>query len=459
LLDGVRCAAVPSLLEARDLTVAPRSGAAIRVPGLDLMPGAVAALHGPSGCGKTTMLHAMLGLFDERLGELSGSVRWRGEDLLRWPAAERMWLLRRDVTFLLQDAQSALDPLQSVGRQIAQATKASKADIVEMLGELGVADAAGVARRLPHEISGGEAQRALISIAFLRSPALVVADEPSASLDDAAYEELCDQMRAVVARGSALLLATHDERLLTDLSASVWTFRGGDFVRGQPASPSWPAERRQRDAGAVPVLALRRVSKSLGGRPVLRDVELEVHRGEIVAIVGASGAGKTTLARLLAGQARPDAGRIEAPQRRGAVQLLCQNAYASLSPGRSLRSLLSVSSPAKDVVASLARELQLPDAVLDRTAAEMSGGERRRAALLRALCVRPDVLVLDEPTASLDRATSVAVVEMLLRLRRQHRVSLVFMTHDRGLATAIAHRVVSVEGGRITPFERTEGER
>ncbi|MEC7584158.1 MAG: ATP-binding cassette domain-containing protein, partial [Planctomycetota bacterium] len=133
-----------------------------------------------------------------------------------------------------------------------------------------------------------------------------------------------------------------------------------------------------------------------------------------------------------------------------AVQLLSQDAYASLTPGRTLRSMLKeVSAPYFDAEAQAA-ELSLPVAVLDRTAAEMSGGERRRAALLRAMAVNPDVLVLDEPTASLDHESALAVVEALLSLRDQRRVALVVITHDQDLARSVANRIVLLREGRTT---------
>ena len=222
----------------------------------------------------------------------------------------------------------------------------------------------------------------------------------------------------------------------------------GAFARAAPKEPPWP-QRPVLDAGSLPLLAARSVRVAFGDRVVLDDVDFELRRGEVVCLVGESGAGKTTLVRVLAGHLRPDRGEVQRPQRRTAVQLVCQDAFGSLTPRRLLRRLLAeAKAPFFDADAG-ASAVRLPTALLDRTREGMSGGERRRAALLRALAVQPDVLLLDEPTASLDRATATAVVETLLVMQRSRGLGLVVVTHDATLAAALGHRVIEVKDGKL----------
>lgn len=443
-------AAVADLLSIEDFCVAGPGGFRVVLQRLVLGPGKVAAVYGPSGCGKSSLLAGLFGLLERPGFTAGGHVRWQNRDLATLAPAEHQHLLRHDLVFLQQDAHAALDPLLPVGKQVEQATYQKPAEVVAMLERLGVAEAAALAERLPHQVSGGQAQRVLLAIAFLRRAGLVVADEPSASLDGGSYAELLARLQELIAGGAAVLLATHDHRLLRDLDAEVHVLQDGAFVRAEPSEPPWPT-RPVFDPGALPLLQANGVRVAFGARVVLDDVDFELRRGEIVCLVGESGAGKTTLVRVLAGHLRPDRGSVQRPARRAAVQLVCQDAHGSLTPKRPLRQLLlEAKAPFFDPEAG-AVAVKLPTALLPRTREGMSGGERKRAALLRALAVQPDVLLLDEPTASLDRATATSVIETLVTMQRSRGLGLVVVTHDLVLAHAFGHRVLEVRGGRLWP--------
>lgn len=437
-----------ALLEVSDYSLTDGGRFAVKLPALRLLPGQTAALYGPSGCGKTSMLVSIFGLLERSGWSSSGSVRFRERTLAELAGSDLLELRRNDVAFLMQDAHAALDPLVAVGDQVAVATGSTAQQIHEMLGRLGVEDAASLCQRQPHRISGGQAQRVLLAIAFLREPSVVIADEPSASLDGGSYAELITRLRELVGAGSALLMATHDHRLLRDLQAEVYTLEGDSFVRGQPDQQPWP-ERPREDIGTVPVLEAQDVTVAFGQRTVLDAVNFQLRRGEITALLGESGAGKTTLLRVLAGHRKPDRGTVQRPDRRSAIQLVCQDALASLTPRRRLETLLAeASAPFFDAGAG-ATSVQMPEHLLQCTAAEMSGGERRRAALLRAIAVQPDVLLLDEPTASLDRSAAAAVVDNLLTMQRSRALALLVATHDESLAAAISHRQLMIREGQL----------
>ncbi len=389
----------------------------------------------------------MFGLGRTPSDRVEGRVEAFGQDLLAVADGPRRTILRNHVAWILQDSAGALDPLQPIGEQIRQATYRSYSDGEAMLRDLGVDDAALLARRLPQQISGGQAQRVLFAVACLRQPELVVADEPTASLDDRSCQVVAARLRQLRDQGAALLVATHDRRLIEALDAVVLVAEDGAFVPGSVAARVWPP-RGADLAGETPVLRARDVRVRLGDREVLAGVDLDLHRGEVVALLGDSGAGKTTLARVLAGHRQPDSGHVERPLRRHAVQLLAQDAAATLTPGRTLRSLLAEAHAPFFDATGAAAGLALPASALDKTVAQLSGGERRRAALLRALAVNPDVLVLDEPTASLDHDAAVAVMTTLLALREQRGVALLLVTHDSELAAAVAGRVLTLVGGR-----------
>ncbi len=423
-------------------------GLSLRLPRLALGPGDSAALFGPSGGGKTTLLLAACGLLRRPGWTVAGSVQIAGVDVLTADPAAGRALRSSALTFLPQDAAAALDPLQPVGRWLGQVSGADEPARRAALARLGLDDAA-LLRRLPQAISGGEAQRVLLAVALLRSPQLVVADEPTANLDGDSRQRVQRALRELADRGAAVLVATHDSALPVALAARVLAPADDAFLPATLPEFAWPTASRDGATEDV-LLALADVHHTFAGRPVLAGIDLELRSGEVVAIVGPSGAGKTTLARLAAGRLSPTAGTIRRPAGVG-VQMVAQDAFASLTPGRRLDDLLAeASAPGFGMLAGV-EAVALPEGALARTARRLSVGEQRRAALLRALAVEPRVLVLDEPTASLDSVTAQAVVSTLLALRARTGLAMLLITHDLALARAVGSRIYSLQGGRLCP--------
>lgn len=424
----------------------PAAQLALELPPLALRAGDACALLGPSGAGKTTVLDALLGLGAPGDVICAGARRFEGAPVPSTDSeAWRHWL-RHDVVLVPQDARASLDPLQPLLAQVQTATGATADAAVAALTELGVEAAAALVRRYPHEVSGGQAQRVLLAIALLRGARLIVADEPTASLDGARRRELVAAFATLRGEGAALLVATHDATFVELLGARTLTLEAGTVREGLPTAPPWPAPPPLADEAPV-VLAARDVAVVRGGQRVLADVTFTLRAGEVLAVVGPSGAGKTSLAFALAGLSAHQ-GSIERPRARGAVQYLFQDAYASLTPGRSIASLAQETARNAEVVATLAHALGLGLDLLARPAGALSGGERRRAALLRSLTVTPAVLILDEPTASLDARTAVEVMKTIMNLLATARMACVLITHDEGLAATAAHRVLRLERGR-----------
>jgi peptide/nickel transport system ATP-binding protein len=442
--------AVANVLDIHGLVVRGPGGASLRLPRLSLAAGGAAALFAPSGGGKTTLLQAACGLLRRSGWSVEGRACVGGEDLLAADAQRAQALRRQAMAVLPQDAVAALDPLQPVGRWLLQATGVGPSAIAAALARLGVAAPSALAARLPQQISGGEAQRVLLAVALLRTPALVVADEPTANLDPDNRERVGAALRDLRRGGAALLLASHDAALLRALDAAVLAPADDAFVPAELPATAWPAGLLAGPAGDV-VLALRSVRHGYGRDAVLDGVDLELRAGEIVAIVGASGAGKTTLARIAARRLAPVGGTVAWPAGPRTVQLLGQDAFGSLTPGRPLRSLLGEAcAPGFDLTAG-AQAVAMPVTALARPRERLSGGEQRRGALLRALAVAPAALVLDEPLAALDHGAALAVVDTLLELRAARQLALLLVTHDRELATAIAHRTLLLREGRLWP--------
>jgi ABC-type dipeptide/oligopeptide/nickel transport system ATPase subunit/ABC-type dipeptide/oligopeptide/nickel transport system permease subunit len=382
--------------------------------------GAVLGVTGASGAGKTSLLRLLLGDLPPATTSWHGSLAHRGTLIRPGTAHARRWR-RAHVGFLGQDP--ALDPLRRIGSSVADGLRRRDSRAVpELLGRLGLP--AGVARRYPHQISGGEAQRVALARALAADPDVLVLDEPTSALDG----ETLERVTAVLA-GRTAVVVSHDRDWLARVADEVL-----DLGQDRPPVP-------------------RRIVRV--GEPVFRGGGLELSEGELVVLLGKSGAGKTTLLRALAGHTglvRTDGGWARpAP---GEVELLRQDAYGALNPartladavGRPLRVLHGVKRPRADAVRLLA-EVGLGPEFAGRRPGECSGGQRQRAGLARALAARPRVLLADEPTSALDAVTAAAVLDALDH-RRTRGLAILLVTHDERLA-ARADRVLKLEEGQL----------
>ncbi|MBK8978186.1 MAG: ATP-binding cassette domain-containing protein [Planctomycetes bacterium] len=451
---------MPELLEIRDACFVRAGAQPVAVPALTLRGGDVAVVHGPSGAGKTTLLEGLLGVPRRGPGRVSvsGDVRLCGRD---WPprrAAELRRALRDDVAWLPQDPLAAFDPLRRLGEQLAAATPhASAADRDAVLRRVDLGDEPLLARA-PHAASGGQLQRLLVAIAMLRRPRLVLADEPTAGLDRPRAEAVLralGELAAAPAPAPALLVATHDAPVAARLGGRPFALRDGQLAPAEPVAPRWPARLEAPPADAAVRLRCSRpfdVRVPQRRTAIVTGVDVALHDGEVVALLGPSGVGKTRLLRCLAGHDRTaPRGAVRGPRPRRATQLVFQDAAGSLTSHLRAGELLAHAAGRSASPADIAAEalaLGLAPELLERPCGALSGGERRRVALLRALLARPAVLLLDEPTADLDPDRAVAVAQRVLEDVAARGTAVLWATHDEALAFAVADRVLRLGPGR-----------
>jgi energy-coupling factor transporter ATP-binding protein EcfA2 len=412
-----------------------------------LVDAGLTLVTGPSGGGKSTLLRVLNGLVPHfHGGRIAGSAEVEGQDVITTPTRT----LARTVGFVFQDPElqtvyDAVDREVAFGLEnIALPPREMASRVEEALHAAGAGHLAG---RSVRTLSGGERQRVALASALAMRPRLVVLDEPTSQLDPDGASMVLDAVRDLLQQGRAAVIAEHRlERLLTQASASV-VVQNGSVSAEWPAPPSLPATRSTASRGGPVAWSLSGVTAGFGGRLVLDSVDLIGRQGEVVALSGPNGGGKTTLLRLIAGALAPMSGKIE--RRPGRIAYLPQNPTALLHRP-TLRSEVSLT-------LDRAGESEPPEAILtelgllsvaSRYPCDLSCGERQRAALAAVLPGRPGLVLLDEPTRGMDAAARGALVRLVSRLR-DGGSAIVLATHDPELRAALADRELSVSGGKV----------
>ncbi|MCF3939306.1 ABC transporter ATP-binding protein [Gordonia tangerina] len=433
---------------------------------LDIPADGVTALVGASGSGKTTTAMALMG--EHRPG-VQLSWRERSAAQLRFG-------------YVPQHPSAVLNPALRIGtvlRDVEHAARRRGADVSvgDALRRSGFSDDPAMLRRHPHQLSGGQQQRLVIALALLTAPDCLVMDEPTTGQDPARRDAVLTEIERLVGLGLPVLLLTHDHDAVRRVASHVITMEHGRIVAVADRQPTGRDENsgRQRHRIAacdvvergVARLALESISAGYRRHPVLQDFSLRVEPGECVALVGASGSGKSTAARVLAGLQAPSAGRVlldgrplpDVVSRRSrtdaaAIGYVFQDAKAAFDPYRSVwdqivRSPVRLRSAGRAQAQAAAlraiEQVGLSRALADSRPGTLSGGEAQRAAIARALSADPSVLICDEVTTGLDPESQRQVLHVMSRLTRDEGRSLLIITHDQKAVAQVADRVVDLD--------------
>ncbi|WP_122939341.1 ABC transporter ATP-binding protein [Brachybacterium sp. EE-P12] len=491
---------------------------AVQDVGFTLHPAERLAIIGESGSGKSTLVQTLLGVLPPnarvhaRRVVVDGVVTQEGAEGIDENAWNR--LRRGRIAYIPQDPNIALNPVMRIGRQIAEGIRYAEPQVervdrekraIELLEQVGIEDAQRVHDAHPHQLSGGQRQRVLIAIALIGSPRVIVADEPTSGLDVEVQKRVLDLLDEIVDTSQvAIVLVTHDLAVAAHRSDRVLVLGGGRILEQGSTSrvvldPRAAYTRRLLDAVPRPGRLRRREARDEApphvrvegltrtyrlrdrGRGRLevhaaRDVGFTIGRGRTYGLVGRSGSGKSTIARVLAGIDRSGSGQVligerslvggTRAERRAAaraVQYVFQNPYGSLDPRQDVRRILAeplegLGIPARSEesqrrVREALDAVALPAGHLERRPTELSGGQRQRVAIARGIVARPELLVLDEPVSALDVSVQAQVIELLVQLQRELGTTYLFISHDLAVISQIAdtvgvlHHGVLVEEG------------
>ncbi|HFA59106.1 MAG TPA: ABC transporter ATP-binding protein, partial [Rhodospirillales bacterium] len=363
----------------------------------------------------------------------------------------------------------------------------ARAEARRLYAKLKLPDPQTFGRRYPHQVSGGQLQRAMTVMAMVPRPHLIVFDEPTTALDVTTQIEVLAAIReAITDEGMAAIYITHDLALVAQMAHRIMVLRHGREVEVGPTERILEAPREEytralvnvrrvqkpeKPRGGPPLLEVRHVDAAYGAVPVLFDVSVSLEAGRTVAVVGESGSGKSTLARVITGLLPPRKGEVRldgrplppslkerAKDQLRRIQLVYQMPDVALNPRQKVEEIVgrvltfyfgTNGAERRREVERLLEEVELPAGFADRYPAELSGGQKQRVCIARALAARPEVIICDEVTSALDVQVADAVLRLLLRLQEETGVAYLFITHDLATVKAIADDIVVMLEGRV----------
>ena len=516
---ALRSTTDPDLLRVEGLTIALPRGAdrphAVEDVSIDVAAGRITCIVGESGSGKSMTANAIMGLLPgPHVRVTAGQITLRGRPLIGASNAELRRMRGAEVAMIFQEPMSALNPVMTVGNQIAEvlrktgrmARAAERARITELLASMGLPEPERLQDSYPFRLSGGQRQRVMIAMALALEPALLIADEPTTALDVTTQKQILalilEQQRS---RGLGVMFITHDFGVVAEIADDIVVMEQGRIVEQGPAAQVLNAPRHRytrKLIDAVPdlsahagdaesttaLLEVQGASRTFvtggglwrKGREVkaLRNVSLTLKRGEVLGVVGESGSGKSTLARSIIGLSTLDSGRVlldgkpvvdpeaglrHRPDRR--IQMVFQDPYGSLNPRRTVRATLTMGPiqhgesrrQANERAAEMLGFVGLDPSALSRYPHEFSGGQRQRIGIARALVMQPELLIADEAVSALDVSIQKQVLALLDTIRRKMNISILFVTHDLRVAATICHRILVMRAGEVVESGETTG--
>jgi peptide/nickel transport system ATP-binding protein len=470
---------------------------------LTLQKGRVLGLIGESGAGKSTIGLSALGYGRGGVRITGGQVLLNGRDILLGGAEGERGLrsLRgREVAYVAQSAAAAFNPSHRLLRQVVESALqhgvASRAEAeqraVALFRKLGLPDPENFGRRFPHQVSGGQLQRAMTAMAMCAGPDLIVFDEPTTALDVTTQIDVLAAIKeAIRDEGVAALYITHDLAVVAQVADDILVLRDGRQVEVGATAQIIHAPRQdytralvsvrrieheEKKPSATPLLSIQGVTASYPGSvaKVLDQVTVQVSAGQTLAVVGESGSGKSTLARVVTGLLAPQQGQVLFEGRALAprlaerskddlrvLQMIYQMPDVAMNPRHTVGNIIGrplefyfgmLGDEKKRRIQQLLEEIEMGAGYIDRYPAELSGGQKQRVCIARALAAKPKLIICDEVTSALDPLVADGILKLLLQLQKIEDVAYLYITHDLATVKAIADSIAVMYRGKIVRY-------
>ena len=500
-----------AVIDIQDLWVEARSSGGSFQPivegvSVSVYPGEVVALIGESGSGKTTTALSAMAYSKPGCRIVDGSITLNGRDLLKLDQEERRQLRGREAAYVAQSAAAAFNPAIRIGDQVIESTAIHQLmprddalrEAVKLYQRLDLPDPERLSSRYPHQVSGGQLQRLMAAMAMSSSPALLILDEPTTALDVTTQISVLSAFKDLIrGQNTAAIYVTHDLAVVAQIADRIVVMQNGKVmeagateqiisrpentytqtlmaaVRPPPKSISVEGEGSDQtdDETIVSVDSITAGYGRTETKIVLQDVSVAVPKGKVVGVIGESGCGKSTLARVIAGllpqrsgeiyhhgQELPNVARRRTRSVLKNIQIVFQMPDVAINPrqrvreilGRPLDLFIGLSASARESrIDELLELVELPTSYKTRLPGELSGGEKQRINLARALAAEPEVILCDEVTSALDTVVGKAIIDLLKKLQANLGVAYLFISHDLSTVASFADHVVVLYAGRV----------
>ena len=475
-----------SLVHVRNLQVSFPEGETgqevIRGISFQIEKGEILGIVGESGSGKSMTSLALMHLLPAGSKMFAEEMTFAGEDLLALSEKDWQNIRGNRISMVFQEPMTSLNPVLTIEKQVEEVLllhenevfgkdKAKRREaVVAALSEAGLKEPEELLKKYPHQLSGGMRQRVMIAMAMLAKPELLIADEPTTALDASTQEvilKLFQYYRETY--GTAVLFISHDLKIVEKLCDRVLAMKDGRMVEEALRAEVFLPEKECYTEEIVSVrnLKLHYKETSFLGREttqeVVADVSFSLYKGETLGLVGESGSGKSTISKALTGLITPEEGTITFADGVGRPQMVFQDPYGSLNPARKIGWILEeplklrgglTKKERKRLVMEALKEVELKEHHAGRFVRELSGGQRQRVAIALALMNRPDIVVLDEPVSALDVTVQEQILRLLARLKKEHGMSYLFISHDEDVVRRFCDRVVVLAEGTVSEIKQ-----
>lgn len=488
---------------------------AVKGISFSIMPGETFALAGESGSGKSATAHSILRLLPNyAFFSKESKITFKDMDLTKASEAEMRKIRGDRISMIFQEPLSALNPLHKIGRQVEEMLeihssirgKKAKDRVIELLDITGIPDPDKKIAAYPHQLSGGQRQRVMIAMALANNPDLLIADEPTTALDVTVQAQILELIRDLQKKfGMAVLFISHDLDILKNFSDRIAVMKDGMIVETGMTSDIFKAQSHEYTKSLITTeISFNKKKQIEDAKDILKakdlnvnfdsgkgflgykkesfqavsEVSFSIKNGTTLGIAGESGSGKSSLALALlrliksSGQIELDGSQIEKMDQkklrplRKKMQVVFQDPFASLSPRMTAGEIIGEGlgllekkmgrKKEEELIIKTLNEVGIDPSMRHRYPHEFSGGQRQRIAVARALILRPELIILDEPTSSLDRSVQFQVLDLLVKLQEEHDLAYIFISHDLKVLKAISHEILIMKSGKIVESGLTE---